>query len=108
MPASPAPVQVQRKCSCGGIAGPTGQCEACAAKRKALQCKATEQDSGNTAPPIINQVLSCGNSQPLNAETLAFMEPRFGTDFSQVRIHTGGQAAEIGAIDKRAGLYSWE
>ncbi|HEX8489377.1 MAG TPA: DUF4157 domain-containing protein [Chthoniobacterales bacterium] len=32
--------------------------------------------------------------QPLNSETRALMEPRFGHDFSQVRIHTDTRAAE--------------
>jgi hypothetical protein len=31
---------------------------------------------------------------PLDAQTRAFFEPRFGHDFSNVRLHTGGQAAE--------------
>ena len=35
-----------------------------------------------------------GGGQPLLASTRAFMEPRFGHDFSQVRIHTDVQAAE--------------
>lgn len=94
MPASPAPTQLQRKCACGGTAGPTGECEACALKRKALQRRATQSATESTAPPVVNQVLSSGNGQPLDAATRAFMEPRFGTDFNQVRVHTGGQAAE--------------
>jgi hypothetical protein len=32
--------------------------------------------------------------QPLDAETRAFMEPRFGHDFKNVRIHTDARAAE--------------
>lgn len=32
--------------------------------------------------------------QPLDAGTRAFMEPRFGQDFSQVRVHTDAKAAE--------------
>jgi outer membrane protein OmpA-like peptidoglycan-associated protein len=32
--------------------------------------------------------------QPLDASARAFMEPRFGRDFSQVRVHTDGQAAD--------------
>ncbi|MCB0160018.1 MAG: DUF4157 domain-containing protein, partial [Caldilineaceae bacterium] len=32
-------------------------------------------------------------AKPLDAETRAFMEPRFGMDFSRVRVHTDGQAA---------------
>lgn len=44
-------------------------------------------------PPIVHTVLSSGGGQPLDTTTRAFMEPRFGHDFSQVRVHTDGQAA---------------
>ena len=79
MPASPA--TVQRKCTCGGVAGPTGECEACVAKRKALQRPVTQQTSENAAPTIVNQVLSSGKGQPLDAVTRAFMESRFEIRF---------------------------
>lgn len=36
-----------------------------------------------------------GGGAPLDQETRAFMEPRFGHDFSQVRIHTDTRAATI-------------
>jgi hypothetical protein len=36
-----------------------------------------------------------GGGQPLSAETRAFMEPRFGADFSGVRVHTGSAAAGL-------------
>ena len=45
------------------------------------------------APPIVHDVLR-SPGQPLDAGTRAFMEPRFGQDFSQVRIHTDARAAE--------------
>lgn len=35
-----------------------------------------------------------GGGQPLDRETRAFMEPRFGHDFSQVRVHTDAKATE--------------
>ncbi|MGE5333229.1 MAG: DUF4157 domain-containing protein [Nitrososphaerota archaeon] len=35
--------------------------------------------------------------QPLDAEARAFMEPRFGHDFSQVRVHADAPAAEAAA-----------
>jgi hypothetical protein len=44
-------------------------------------------------PPVVSDVLS-SPGQPLDASTRAFMEPRFGHDFGQVRIHTGHKAAE--------------
>ena len=89
-----SPTLVQGKCACGGIAGPTGECEECATKRKTLQRRATQQASESTAPPIVNQVLSSGNGQPLDTAIRAFMEPRFGQDFGHVRVHTGEKAAK--------------
>ena len=54
------------------------------------------------APPIVYQVLS-SPGQPLDAETRAFFEPRFGHDFSQVRVHHDTQAEESArAIDAEA------
>jgi hypothetical protein len=45
------------------------------------------------APPIVHEVLR-SSGQPLDARTRAFMEPRFGHDFSKVRVHTDARAAE--------------
>ncbi len=38
---------------------------------------------------------SKGGGSPLPDEVRAFMEPRFGADFSQVRVHTGGEAVQM-------------
>lgn len=46
-----------------------------------------------TAPSIVHDVLS-SSGQPLDAATRAFFEPRFGHDFSQVRIHADDRAAQ--------------
>jgi len=44
-------------------------------------------------PPIVHEVLrSLG--QLLDTQTRVFMEPRFGHDFSKVRVHTYEKAAE--------------
>ena len=43
--------------------------------------------------PIVHDVLHA-TGQPLNAATRAYMEPRFGHDFSKVRVHTDAEAAE--------------
>ena len=53
-------------------------------------------------PPIVHEVLrSPGRS--LDSAVRAFMEPRFGHDFSQVRVHTDAKAAEsAGAINSLA------
>jgi hypothetical protein len=45
------------------------------------------------APPIVHDVLN-SPGQPLDAATRAFFEPRFGYDFSHVRVHAGSKAAE--------------
>ncbi|HEV2956329.1 MAG TPA: DUF4157 domain-containing protein [Xanthobacteraceae bacterium] len=48
---------------------------------------------GGIAPPIVHEVLR-SPGQPLDAATRAFMEARFGRDFSAVRVHTDAHAAE--------------
>jgi len=45
------------------------------------------------APPVVREILG-EPGQPLNAETRALMESRFGHDFSKVRVHADGKAAE--------------
>jgi hypothetical protein len=44
-------------------------------------------------PPIVHEVLA-SPGQPLDTATRAFMEPRFGHDFSRVRVHSDSRAAE--------------
>jgi hypothetical protein len=86
---------LQRKCACGGTPGPTGECEAY--RKKKLQRKAQtaglakKDDSG--IPPIVHEVLR-SSGDPLDASTRAFMEPRFGHDFSRVRVHRDAKASE--------------
>jgi hypothetical protein len=45
------------------------------------------------APPIIHDVLN-SPGQPLDGTTRAFFEPRFGHDFSFIRVHSDSTAAE--------------
>lgn len=47
----------------------------------------------STTPPIVHDALR-SPGQPLDAQTRAFMEPRFGHDFGKVRVHTGDKATE--------------
>lgn len=46
-----------------------------------------------TAPSVVHEVLR-SSGQPLDAATRAFMEPRFGYDFSNLRVHTDAKATE--------------
>lgn len=38
---------------------------------------------------------SMGGGNPMRNDTKSFMESRFGTDFSDVKIHSGGESAEL-------------
>jgi len=87
------PGLLQRACACGGSPGVDGECPACRAKRLGVQRQAASQSTPAAVPPIVQEVLR-SPGQPLNAATRAFMEPRFGHDFSQVRVHTDARAAE--------------
>ena len=83
---------LQRKCACGGQASQSeSECEDC--KKKSLQRQAAGPAAPATAPPIVHQVLD-SPGQPLDPATRNFFEPRFGHDFSRVRVHTDDRAAE--------------
>ena len=53
----------------------------------------TEQAQLSEVPPVVHDALR-SPGQLLDAKTLSFMEPRFGHDFSQVRVHRDEKAAE--------------
>jgi hypothetical protein len=86
---------LQRKCGCGGSAGVLGECDGCGNQKLSIQRSsltsefATEKSDG--APPIVHEVLR-SPGQPLDSETRAYMEPRFGHDFGRVRIHADSSA----------------
>jgi hypothetical protein len=84
---------LQRACACGQHTVAGGECAACREKREGMQRAAVNSAPVNAIPPIVHDVLT-SSGQPLDAGTRAFMEPRFGHDFSQVRVHTDARAAE--------------
>jgi hypothetical protein len=61
-----------------------------------LQRTAINASPVHNVSPIVHEVLR-SPGQPLDAATRAYMEPRFGHDFSQVRVHTDAQAAQSAA-----------
>lgn len=70
--------------------------------RERIQRKAKREEQADEAPALVRAVLR-GPGQPLDATTRAQIEPRFGHDFSQVRIHTDGSAAASAeAVSARA------
>jgi hypothetical protein len=73
--------------------------------RPLVQRRATSGTSGLVeAPPIVHDALKLAG-QPLDAATRSFFEPRFGQDFSHVRVHSGA-AAEQSARDVSAHAYT--
>jgi hypothetical protein len=66
-----------------------------------VERKASGLARHSEVPAIVHEVLR-SPGQPLNAATRAFMEPRFGHDFSSVRVHADAKAAEsaraVGAL----------
>ncbi|WP_233809192.1 eCIS core domain-containing protein [Paraburkholderia sp. HP33-1] len=80
------------------------KCAACDLEDEKLRRK--ESAAGamalGDAPSIVHETLR-SPGQPLDRKSRDFFEPRFGYDFSGVRIHAGSQAAEsAGAVNSYA------
>lgn len=87
-PAAP----LQRKCSCGGSCSSCQEEKEEKVQRKEAASAASSQ-AVSDAPPIVDEVLR-SPGQPLDPATRAYFEPRFGCDFSGVRIHNDARAAK--------------
>jgi hypothetical protein len=99
-----AAVGVQRECHCGGTCA---ECKAgqSGGEHQHMQLSpAASSGAGVHAPPVVNRVLN-SPGRPLDPQTRAFMEPRFGFDFSNVRLHSG-EEAERSARDVNALAYT--
>lgn len=101
MPASPAGVSgIPAVCA----AGPALQrsCAACKTENEpevSGQVRAHRKEAAGAVPGVMPAVeanvhILQGQGSPLPPATRAFFEPRFGADFSQVRVNTGPQADE--------------
>ena len=82
---------LQRACACGGSPGVVGECAACRERR--LPRSALGAAPLQAAPQIVHKVLGSAG-RPLDTRTRAFLEPRFGHNFANVRVHTDARAAE--------------
>lgn len=74
------------------------ECESCSNKKgfslqRKTQDSALRTQHSEGVPPIVHEVLR-SPGQLLDPATRSFFEPRFGHDFSQVRVHTDAKAAE--------------
>ena len=98
---APAAATVLRRCACGGKPGLDGECEQCRTKRLGLQRSAVSAGPA-LAPSSVHRVLA-SPGRPLDATTRAFMEPRFGHSFADVRVHADSQAEDSArAVGARA------
>ncbi|MDC8448251.1 MAG: DUF4157 domain-containing protein [Nitrospira sp.] len=96
---------LQRKCACGTHTMGS-ECESCRKNNLSLQRKAPDSrlstQHPDVVPPIVHEVLR-STGHPLDLATRDFFEPRFGRDFSQVRVHTGDEASRSAeAVDALA------
>lgn len=91
----PDPVKVQRSCAaCEEEENLQRKCAACEEEEKKSKVQRKEAGAGpDHAPAIVHDVLN-SPGQPLDKQTRAFFEPRFGHDFSEVRVHADAAAAE--------------
>ncbi len=99
--------------ACGPCAAGGGTCPKCAgAKKEPLPLDRVSRSAGfggrvgvkgmqrqpefpTTDHSVFDNFVSgLGSGRPLDASTRSFFEPRFGTDFSHVRVHTDSRAAE--------------
>ncbi len=77
---------IPQRCACATAEEET--CESCRRNAPAIQRSAT-----GAAPSKVPARLAMGDGAPLPESTRTLMEERFGADFSDVRIHTGEEAA---------------
>ena len=76
------PPQIQRKCA---------KCD----DEQQLQMKETPGATPEVTPAVASRIQSLqGGGQPLSDSTRSFFEPRFGQDFSHVRVHNDVQTTQ--------------
>jgi hypothetical protein len=98
-PVSGRAEEVQRSCACGTTCNDNCKKEHRDDEHVHVQMKAAGpiNTGGMEAPPIVDEVLR-SSGQQLDAATRTFMEPRFGHDFSKVRVYTDAKAAESARV----------
>lgn len=91
---------LQRKCvrACSGTAGLDRETEDYRKKRLTLQRRAAGLSEPATVPTIVDELLRTPG-QPMDPATRGFKKPRFGHDFSQIRVQ-----AEAAINDADSGI----
>lgn len=66
------------------------------ARGNPIQARGSDGPQSTASETLTSQIRSTqGGGSPLPETTRRFMESRFGADFSNVRLHTGGDAAQL-------------
>ena len=82
-----------RKCASCESTG--SSCASCAAEpEETIQRKSTSSAKTTDPSDGVRSIYSADAGEPLHRGTRALMEPRFGADFSRVRVHTDSRAAQ--------------
>ena len=98
------PRLIQRKCKCGNKASECN-CTNCQKKTALINRKSLVRKAHNSLRPSLDLVerVIASPGRPLETSSRQFFESRFDKDFSQVRVHTGPDAAEsASSIDAHA------
>jgi Domain of unknown function (DUF4157) len=80
----------------GALPQVSRKCAACEEDSEEQQLQTKSGTAGvrsDAAPQLVHEVLR-SPGQPIDSASRTFFEPRFGKDFSQVRVHTDERAAE--------------
>jgi Domain of unknown function (DUF4157) len=85
---------VQRECSCGGACSACQEKSASEEEESGLLQREATTSAGEGGMVDADVIPTASPGEPLDRQTRNFMEPRFGTDFSDVRIHTDASAAQ--------------
>ncbi len=96
---------LQRNCACGQHTIVGGECADCRRDRieasragaTSLQRQPANRTEPAAVPPVVHDVLRSPGQQ-LELATRTFMEPRFGHDFSRVRVHADGEASNAARV----------
>jgi len=94
---------IQRTCS--ACAAGASTCSKCEMEKQALMQRKTGKDSRSADAVPGGFLHNLGAGQQLEERTRAFFEPRFGHDFSRVRVHTDSHAVDT-ARGVRARAYT--
>lgn len=89
------PSMVQRSCSaCQNEEKVQRKCAECEEEEKKTGLQRKKTNARPEFPPSSVHAVLNSPGQPLDAATRAFMEPRFGCDFGDVRVHTDAKSTE--------------